>query len=292
MQQSVDYFLSYIGGQRGLSVHTVSAYGSDLGQFLAFALKEGACSWEGMEREMVLAFLKRMKDRGVAAATLQRCIVSLKVFFRFLRREQMIGEDPTLHLDSPKLWQLIPEVLSVEEVDLLLGAPDVGSELGARDRAVLELTYASGLRVSEVCSLNVYDVADSSVRVLGKGGKERLVPLNKVASGAIDHYLISFRKGRSGRDNPPLFVSCRGRRIERSLVWKRIKVYARQVGIAKVISPHTLRHSFATHLLENGADLRIIQELLGHASVATTDRYTHMSQKHLQSAFELCHPRP
>lgn len=289
MLQSVDYFLSYIGGERGLSIHTVRAYGSDLKQFAMFV---GASSWEGVGRDTILGFLAVLKERGVAAATMQRCIVSLKVFFRFLRSEQMIDADPTLHLDSPKLWQLIPEILTVDEVDRLLAAPDTGSRLGARDRAVLEITYASGLRVSEVCGLNVCDVADRSVRVRGKGGKERLVPLSDAASLAIDHYLLYFRTERTGRDNPPLFVSNRGKRLDRSLIWRRIKFYAKVAGITKTISPHTLRHSFATHLLENGADLRIIQELLGHASVATTDRYTHMSQKHLETAFTLHHPRP
>ena len=292
MQQSVDYFLSYIGGQRGLSIHTVRAYGSDLKQFLDFVQSAGMKSWEGVERETILAFLTKFSERGVAAATMQRFIVSLKVFFRFMRLEQMVEADPTLHLDSPKLWQLIPEVLTVEEVDRLLKAPDTETDLGARDRALFEITYASGLRVSEVCSLNVADVADKSVRVMGKGGKERLVPISDAASDAIDHYLGTFRTERSGRDNPPLFVSIRGKRLERSLIWKRIKFYAKVAGITKTISPHTLRHSFATHLLENGADLRIIQELLGHASIATTNRYTHMSLKHLETSFTTHHPRP
>ncbi len=291
MKQAVEYFLSYIGGQKGLSRHTVMAYGSDLSQFERFVSAMGRTSWDKVCRGDILDFLEQVNGENRASSSIQRMVVSIKVFFRFLRREQMIPEDPTLYLDSPKLWQLIPEVLTVDEVNCLLAAPDVKTAVGARDKAILEITYASGLRVSEVCSLNVSDVSDQSVRVLGKGNKERLVPIAQAAIDVIDHYLLTFRHEKIRRDNPPLFVTKSGRRIERSLVFRRVKFYASVAGITKIISPHTLRHSFATHLLENGADLRIIQELLGHASVATTDRYTHLSQKHVETAFEKCHPR-
>ncbi|MES2121189.1 MAG: tyrosine-type recombinase/integrase, partial [Chlamydiota bacterium] len=197
--------------------------------------------------------------------------------------------DVTLHLDSPKMWQLIPEVLTVSEVNALLHAPNPEEFAGARDQAVLLVLYASGLRVSEVCGLNLQDVDDQVVRVKGKGGKERIVPIAQVATSAIDHYLVRFRKES---DFPALFVTEKNRRIDRTLVWKRVKFYAKAAGIQKSISPHTLRHSFATHLLENGADLRVIQEMLGHANIATTDRYTHISTQHLADAFNAFHPRP
>jgi integrase/recombinase XerD len=214
------------------------------------------------------------------------------MFFRFLKREGAIAKDVTLHLDSPRMWQLIPEVLTVPEVEMLLNAPDSSMRAGARDRAVLQVIYASGLRVSEVCGLNLYDVDEQVVRVRGKGGKERVVPIAKTAVLAIDYYLIHYRTSSEDKKESPLFLSDRGKRIDRGHVWKRVKFYAKRVGITKEISPHTLRHSFATHLLENGADLRVIQEMLGHSSIATTDRYTHISQRHLVEAFQACHPRP
>jgi integrase/recombinase XerD len=216
-------------------------------------------------------------------------LIAVKVFFRYLKREGMIPQDPTLHLDTPKLWQLIPEVLSCEEVERLLAAPDQESPVGARDRAILEVLYASGLRVSEVCSLNIQDLDDTTLRVKGKGGKERVVPIAEVAVKAVDDYLTRFR---GEQEEEALFLNERGKRMDRQLVWKQIKFYAKKAGIDKRISPHTLRHSFATHLLDNGADLRVIQEMLGHASIATTDRYTHVSQHHLKSAFDAFHPRP
>jgi integrase/recombinase XerD len=219
-------------------------------------------------------------------------LVAVKMLFRFLKREKAITKDVTLHLDSPRMWQLIPEVLTVAEVEALLDAPDTDSSIGSRDKAVLQTIYASGLRVSEVCGLNLQDVDDEVVRIKGKGGKERVVPIAKAAVDAIDHYLQYYRQDSSDAKQVPLFVSEKGKRIDRILVWKRIKHYAKCADIQKEISPHTLRHSFATHLLENGADLRVIQEMLGHSNISTTDRYTHISQRHLAEAFAAFHPRP
>ncbi len=284
-------FLAYVGGQRALSLHTVSAYRSDLLQLAAF-LTERGISWEEVRRSEILLFLERVKKKGRSAASLQRMMVSLKVFFRFLLKEGNICEDPTLYLESAKLWERLPDVLQIDEVRRLLETFDTGTSQGARDRALFELLYASGLRVSEVCALSLADLSEGCVRVLGKGRKERLVPVSKRAEKAIDHYLLNFRNQRCGCDNPPLFTTKRGRRVDRTSVWLRIKAAAKAAGICKNISPHTLRHSFATHLLENGADVRVIQELLGHASVATTDRYTHLSNKFIEEAFDAFHPRP
>lgn len=200
----------------------------------------------------------------------------------------MISHDPTLYLDSPKLWQLLPEVLSCAEVDGLLAMPDTTTDIGARDKAILEVLYASGLRVSEVCSLDLHDLDDEMVKVTGKGGKQRVVPIAASAVKWVDHYLLHHRKGEEKEE--ALFLSMKGKRVDRIAIWNRLKQYAKQAGIQKNISPHTLRHSFATHLLENGADLRVIQEMLGHASIATTDRYTHIQQRYLQEAFEKFHP--
>jgi integrase/recombinase XerD len=253
--------------------------------------KKGLLSWDAVSEEDVIIFLSLLKNEEYATSSICRSLVALKMLFRFLKREKIIAKDVTLHLDSPKMWQLIPEVLTVAEVDALLKAPDTTTPLGSRDSAVLQMIYASGLRVSEVCGLNVSDVDDKIVRVRGKGGKERIVPVAKSAVDAVDHYLVNHRTDSDERGLTPLFMGEKGKRINRLAVWQRVKLYAKAAGIAKEISPHTLRHSFATHLLENGADLRVIQEMLGHASISTTDRYTHISQRHLTEAFEAFHPR-
>ncbi|MBS0651145.1 MAG: site-specific tyrosine recombinase XerD [Verrucomicrobia bacterium] len=285
-------FLSYIASEKGLSSNTVAAYRRDLEMFFELLKGRGKQALEEVGEGDVIAFLAQLKSEHYASSSVCRSLVAVKVFFRFLKREKLIATDPTANLDSPKLWQLIPEVLTYEEVDALLKCPDPADPMGARDRAVFEVIYASGLRVSEVCGLNLFDISENTVRVKGKGGKERIVPIAQAAIDAVDHYLIHFRNAQPDQKEAPLFVTSKGKRIDRTLIWQRIKLYGKKAGIGKPLSPHTLRHSFATHLLENGADLRVIQEMLGHASVATTDRYTHISQHHLSQAFSNFHPRP
>ena len=285
MQNLVDEFLLHLSAEKGLSQNTLLAYGRDLAQFL-HSLKHTHLAT--FQEEDIIAFLSEKKQKKQATSSICRALVALQMFFRFLKREGLVEKDITLHLDSPKMWQLIPEVLTSSEVEALLQQPDPATPQGARDRAILLVIYASGLRVSEACGLNLHDVGDEVVRVRGKGNKERIIPIAKRAVDAIDHYLVHFRKGKEDA----LFLGQRGQRIQRGAIWQQIKDYAKQAGIHKRISPHTLRHSFATHLLENGADLRIIQELLGHASIATTDRYTHISSQRLSQAFDAFHPRP
>lgn len=278
-------FLTYLSSEKGLARNTLQAYGSDLKALFVFLKNKPL---QEITQQDLIQFLSHLKDKHSASSTTCRVLVALKVFFRFLKKERILLQDPTAELDAPKLWQLIPEVLTISEVTRLLSVPDTSVAEGARDRALLEVLYASGLRVSEACGLNVTDVDDGFVRVLGKGGKERLVPIAPSAVLAIDHYLVHFHKSKA----EALFLSKRGYRIDRIYAWKRIKEIAGKADIGKTISPHTLRHSFATHLLENGADLRIIQEMLGHAHITTTDRYTHISQKHLSASFDAFHPRP
>ncbi|MFI5335004.1 MAG: site-specific tyrosine recombinase XerD, partial [Chlamydiales bacterium] len=273
--------------ERGLARNTLLAYERDL---QLFCQRLGRMDLTETREEDLIGFLGYLRESLYATSSIARMLVAIKVFFRFLKREKKIEKNIALYLDSPKLWQLIPEVLTLDEVGALLQAPSTDTFIGARDRAILEVLYASGLRVSEVCGMNITDLDDAFVRVKGKGGKERLVPIAKIAVDAVDQYLLNFRKAEG--EEEALFVTSRGNRIERQEVWRRIKLYAKNAGITKKISPHTLRHSFATHLLENGADLRVIQEMLGHASISTTDRYTHISQKHLQEAFKAFHPRP
>lgn len=284
-------FLAYLGSEKGLASNTLLAYERDNTSFLEFLKKKGIECIAAVREEDIIAFLAHLKAKAYADSSLCRMMVALKVFFRFLKREGTIGVDPMAHLDSPKFWQLIPEVLTFEEVSALLSAPDLTQNDGLRDRAILAVLYASGLRVSEVCSLNLHSIDDAVLRVKGKGGKERIVPIAKAAVDAVDAYLLKVRKEED--QNEALFLNGkRGRRIDRYCVWHIVKHYAQKARITKKISPHTLRHSFATHLLENGADLRVIQEMLGHASIATTDKYTHLSQRRLMESFHGFHPRP
>lgn len=281
-------FLDYIRSEKGLSPHTLEAYGRDITAFGSFF--QGKHPKEA-EPGDILAFLSFLKSKNYASSTICRTLIAVKVFFRFLKKEGEISVDLGRYFDTPRLWQLIPEVLTPEEVDALLAQPATEDPLGARDQAILELLYATGMRVSELCSLRLTDLSDTFVKVYGKGKKERIIPVGKKAILAVDHYLIHYR-GEVQLKEEPLFISPRGKPVSRITVWSRVKTYARAAGIAKSISPHTLRHSFATHLLENGADLRLIQDMLGHVDIGTTDRYTHVTGSRLKTAFKTFHPRP
>lgn len=285
---SLQDFLSYISSEKGLAKNTIDAYRRDISRFLTVTNGE----LTSINEEHILDFLRTLSSEKYATASIARAFIALKVFFRFLKREEVICHNPILHLETPKLWQLIPEVLTSLEIERLLNAPDLTTESGCRDKAILELLYSSGLRVSELCGLNLYSIDNNGVRVKGKGGKERMVPVGKKALLAIDDYLNRFRDYAGDDRNEVLFIGARGRTISRFAIWNRIKVYGAAVGIKKNISPHTLRHSFATHLLDHGADLRVIQEMLGHASISSTDRYTHISTNKLMTAFNQFHPRP
>lgn len=291
MDEALEDFLIYIASEKGLSQNTIEAYQRDISAFFTFLKQQGISSLDLIKQLHIVAFLSHMKDLNYATASISRACIAIKVLCRFLKREGTIATNIALHLETPKLWQLIPDVLTCEEMELLLQQPNTGTPFGARDRAIIEILYSSGLRVSEVCGLGLYDVDDTFVRVMGKGSKERLVPIGKQALAALDQYLTQYRDLWDSRDQQALFVSKHGKRIDRISVWKMIKVYAKQAGIAKGISPHSLRHSFATHLLDNGADLRVIQEMLGHASISSTERYTHISRTRLQESFQSFHPR-
>ncbi len=291
MDNHIDEFLSFIASEKGLSHNTISAYQKDSQKFVDFLQSRGITSFNGVDRSVIVDFLASLNDRKYATSTICRALVTVKVLFRFLKRENIIENNIALYLETPKLWQLIPEVLSYEEVEGLFNQPDITEPIGSRDRAILELLYSSGLRVSEVATIGIYDVDDTFVRVFGKGRKERIVPVGKKAIEAIDHYLTHVRGNADSKEFKNLFVTKSGKAMDRITIWRMIKKYAKGAGISKNISPHTLRHSFATHLLDNGADLRVIQDMLGHASISSTDRYTHVSRSHLQQAFEQFHPR-
>lgn len=291
MEVLIDDFCSYIASEKGLSQNTVEAYQRDIASFTLFLEKNTIKSIDAVEQEHIVAFLSHLNKQGYATSSISRALIAVKVFFRFLKREGIVKNNAAYYLDSPKLWQLIPDVLSTEEVKALLEQPDIDTFAGARDKAILEVLYGSGLRVSELCTLSIYDVDDEFVKVFGKGKKERLVPVGRKAIQAIDHYLSNFRCLFDSDKMQTLFLSKKGKPIDRIQVWRMIKERARQTGIIKNIFPHTLRHSFATHLLDNGADLRVIQELMGHANIKSTDRYVHVSKSHVQHAFDTFHPR-
>lgn len=290
MNEYLHEFLIYIASEKGLSQNTIEAYQRDAASFLQYLKKSHIQKFTEVQQSHVVNFLADMKAKQYASSSISRALIALKVLFRFLKRENYIENNITLYLETPKLWQLIPEVLTCEEVELLLSQPIINNAIGARDKAILEVLYATGLRVSEVCRLEIYSVDDQFVRIMGKGSKERMVPIGTKAIQAIDYYLSCYRAQYDSEHQKALFVTKTGRQLDRVMVWRMIKQYAKQAGIVKNISPHTLRHSFATHLLDNGADLRVIQEMLGHSNISSTDRYTHISRSHLQESFQAFHP--
>jgi len=276
----IDEFITYLGSERGLSPHTLKAYKQDLFACKTFGEKSGL-AWPPN-----IAYVERFLEAqsGKRSSSIVRVLVAIKVFLRFLYREKYIEENISALLDTPKMRQLIPTILSHAEIERLLSVPS-----NVRDRAILELLYATGIRVSELCSLSIYDLGDDYIRVMGKGSKERLVPVTKPALQAVDEYLVRMRDRFEDRKH--LFLTTAGKPLDRISVWKMVRSYAKKVGIEKSISPHTFRHTYASHLLDSGADVRIIQELLGHAHISSTNRYTHVSTEQLRERFKSHHPR-
>ncbi len=283
-----DEFLRYLRAERGLSSNTLEAYGRDVTTFLQ---QIGQKAVGEIQRDDVITFLANLQSKNYASSSIARALIALKVFFRFLKRDKLHVQDVGQFLDTPKLWQLLPDVLSSTEIEALLTQPDCTTNQGMRDKAILELLYATGIRVSELCNLAIYDVDDDQVRVFGKGSKERIVPISTRAVVAIDVYLAKVRDQHDSEEQKKLFLSRTGKPLDRTSVWKFIKVYAKKAGITKNIFPHMMRHSFASHLLDGGADLRIIQEMLGHANISSTDRYTHVSLSRVHERFKNMHPR-
>lgn len=294
MRYLVDQFTDYISLERGLSANTRSAYQSDLLKFIQFLERQKIATLNAVTRKDILDFLLFAKNHGLGVNSVSRLFVVIKVFFRFLQREGLLTGNITEVMDSPKLWKTLPATLTVKEVERLLAAPEGEKPIAIRDRALIELLYATGLRVSELCGLtldNIYFDA-GYLRCTGKGQKERVVPFSEKAASVLKKYIDSARGSfTADPQNRFVFLSRRGTKISRGMVWKLIKQYARKSGIQKKISPHTLRHSFASHLLANNAPLRVIQEMLGHADIATTQIYTHVDKSRLKSIHEQFHPR-
>lgn len=296
MQELIESFLSYLAVERGLSKNTIISYRRDLKKYIKFIEDSQINSLSATSRKNISDFMFSLKDKGLSATSIARNLVAIKVFYRFLVRERILKVDPSGLLDSPKLWKKIPDTLSVQEVEALLAATNLRKIQGIRDRAILELLYATGLRVSEAVNLKIQDVnlEVGFLRCIGKGSKERIVPLGKKAIIAIKRYLDEARPKlvKNSFGDSVLFLSRLGKKISRQSFWKLIKYYARKARIKKVIRPHTLRHSFATHLLERGADLRSVQEMLGHADISTTQIYTHIDKNRLKLIHKTFHPRP
>ena len=288
-------FLDHLSIERGLSPNTLSAYERDIRGYLC-GLERRSVPFEKSKQEDILSFMMASKEGGRSARSIVRGLVALRTFYRFLVGERMIREDPTRLLESPKLWRHLPEVLSAGEVERLLESVSGRDWLSIRDRAFLETLYATGMRISELASLKVGDLnfEVGFLRCMGKGGKERIVPLGRKAIGALQRYLKRVRP-RLLRKHPTenaLFLSRLGGPISRQMLWRIFRQLAKRAHIKKSISPHTLRHSFATHLLERGVDLRMVQEMLGHADVSTTQLYTHVDRSRLKKVHEQYHPRP
>ncbi|MBN1676776.1 MAG: site-specific tyrosine recombinase XerD [Kiritimatiellae bacterium] len=294
MQALASQFLDYLSFERGLSPNTRAAYANDLRRFVAYLESRGLDSFNSVSRRHILDFLLRERDRGLSANSVSRLLVAVKMFFRYLEQESLLTRNIADSMESPRLWKVLPTVLSYRETERLLNAPLSSDPYGLRDRAVLELFYATGLRVSEIANLRLEDVhvGEGYVRCLGKGGKERVVPVGGTARGWVERYIREARGAFVRKaDEDALFLTYRGRRFSRKGLWHMFKTYARKAGITKDISPHTLRHSFASHLLSNGAPLRVIQEMLGHADIATTQIYTHVDEGRLLAAHRQFHPR-
>lgn len=294
MQDNLQDYLNYLSVERGLSKNTLESYARDLRQYLNYLSEKKNLKITETTQATVIGYLLQLQAKGKATATLSRSLAAIKSYYHFLFREDKIEKDPTINLDAPKQEKRLPRVLAVEDVERLLEQPDLKNPAGIRDRAMLEALYATGLRVSELVSLRVGDLnLDMGyIKCFGKGSKERIVPLGSVATKQIRLYLEHARKFlASSMNEDTLFLNHHGRRLTRQGFWKIIKKYAETINLQEEITPHTLRHSFATHLLENGADLRSVQEMLGHADISTTQIYTHLTKSKIKEVYEKTHPR-
>jgi integrase/recombinase XerD len=287
-------FMDYLGFERGLSPRTLSAYGRDLDRFLVFLGDLGMVSPEDVTHLHIREFVFALKDRGLAPTSIRRCQSALRTYFGFLLAEGVLADDPTEMMESPRVWRRLPHVLNHAEVERLMSAPDADHRMYWRDRAILEVLYASGMRVSELVGLKVRDLEldEGYALVFGKGSKERLAPLGGTAIGSLERYLAGVRAGLDrGQGKGVVFLNQRGRPLTRMTVWTLVSGSAQRAGLTQKVSPHTLRHTFATHLLEGGADLAAVQELLGHADISTTQIYTHVDREYLRDVHRKFHPR-
>jgi integrase/recombinase XerD len=293
LEADIRTFLNCLRVEKGLSPATIAAYGRDIEKFAAFAKKRGI-STKQVTRSDIVDFLASLYQRRLDSRSVARHLVTLRNFFRFALIEGYIEDDPAATIESPKFRRSLPEFLSLQEVERVLQQPDTSTVIGLRDKAMIELMYSCGLRVSELCGLRVADLhmGEGSVRCVGKGDKERIVPVGRRAIDAVQNY---YNKARPellhGGSSPYLFLNHRGGKVDRISYWKALAHYGRKAGLRKHVKPHMLRHSFATHLLDGGADLRAVQMMLGHSDISTTQIYTHVVEERLKQVYKAHHPR-
>ncbi|HEU4641702.1 MAG TPA: site-specific tyrosine recombinase XerD [Gemmatimonadaceae bacterium] len=290
----LERFGDFLALEQGAAPTTGEAYGRDLARFAVYARTKGASAPTSVTARTLRDYVYHLKDLGLAPSSIRRSISAVRTYYRFLMGEGIVVEDPSERLETPKRWLTLPEVLTVDEVERLLAAPTLDEPFAFRDRAMLELGYGAGLRVSEWIGIGVKDVLldDALLRVFGKGSKERLVPIGRRAIAAVAIYVRELRpRLERGAGKGALLLNARGAPLTRMGAWKILRKYVEKAGITKHVSPHTLRHTFATHLLEGGADLRAVQEMLGHADIATTQIYTHVDREYLRQVHKQYHPR-
>ncbi|MFA5335802.1 MAG: site-specific tyrosine recombinase XerD [Candidatus Omnitrophota bacterium] len=295
MEEFISEFMDYLSVERGLSKNTLESYGRDLAKYTGYLKKDGITDLNKVKRPEIQDFLMSLKDKKLNASSIARNLVAIKVFHRYLASQRLLKEDVTSVIETPKLWKTLPDVLDEKEVEAILVSPNSRLKQGIRDKAMLELMYATGMRVSELVSLKLNDLHTEMgfVKCLGKGQKERIIPVGSKAKEAIQKYLEKARpKFLKNAGSDALFLTRLGKPMSRQTFWMVIKHYVRDARIKKRVTPHTLRHSFATHLLQNGADLRIVQELLGHVNISTTQIYTHINKERLKQIHQKFHPRP
>ncbi len=290
----IDQFFNFLLVEKGLSKKTIEAYSRDISRYRDFLAENKAAVFSEEDTPLILKYLIHLRKSGLAARSRARHLIAIRGLYRFLFQEKNLRSDPARLIDLPKTSFKLPDVLTRQEIELLMRAPDTAKPLGVRDAAMLEVLYAAGLRVSELVNLTLRDINLEAgfVRVLGKGSKERIVPIGMPAKQKIDHYLGTVRSSRlKDKSSPYLFVARAGRPMTRQGFWKLLRRYAQQAGLSKKISPHSLRHSFASHMLEGGADLRAVQVMLGHVDISTTQIYTHVTRDHLKQLHRKFHPR-
>nr|WP_278902391.1 site-specific tyrosine recombinase XerD [Dolosigranulum pigrum] len=295
-QEALEEYIIYLKIERGLSANTVTSYKRDIEKYLTFLTEKKITQLDEVSRFEILDFLQTLRQSGAADNSIIRMVSSLRKFHQYLKRESIVSDDPMQLIDTPKKASTLPKAISPQAVEQLLEAPDTTTPLGVRDRTILELMYATGLRISELVNLKLSDMhlTMGFIQTMGKGEKERIIPLGEIASQWLDHYLDGARvylQDQSAETSEYVFLNSRGKGLSRQGVWKKVKQLALEAGIDQNVTPHTLRHSFATHLLENGADLRMVQELLGHADISTTQIYTHITKTRLKQVYSDYHPR-
>lgn len=296
MEDQLKDFIHFLIVEKGLAKNTIISYERDLKSYIKyFRNVEQLTNFNDVERIHIIHFLGHLKEQGKSSRTLARHVASIRAFHQFLLRERVSDHDPSVHIETPKLERTLPKVLNLVEVETLLESPDTKDQYGIRDKAMLELLYATGIRVSELIGLQTGDVhlTMGFVRCIGKGNKERIIPIGKTALAALEYYVNNGRShfiSKKHHDNA-LFLNHHGKQLTRQGFWKILKKLAKGAGIEKELTPHTLRHSFATHLLENGADIRAVQEMLGHSDISTTQIYTHVTKTRLKDVYSKFHPR-